>query len=144
MDGGQLRGEEGGEYCREIEKPLSKVMHVANGQKADASLANRETGYRLLLKEEFACLLDTHIGEAYGGTGQVFNWQLAKEVSARFPVMVAGGLTPTNVGQMVREVQPWGVDVSSGVETDGHKNTAKIRDFIEAVRKAEGEKIAAG
>jgi phosphoribosylanthranilate isomerase len=62
---------------------------------------------------------------------------LAKEVSARFPVLVAGGLTPANVGRLVEEVHPWGVDVSSGIESHGQKDTAKIIEFIEAVRRIE-------
>ena len=88
---------------------------------------------------ELICLLDTKVEDAYGGTGQAFNWQLAKDVSARFPVLVAGGLTPANVGRLVEEVQPWGVDVSSGIESHSQKDTAKIIDFIEAVRKIEAK-----
>ncbi len=68
-------------------------------------LSNIETGYRMLAKKEFICLLDAEVGGAYGGTGQAFDWELA-EVSARFPVMVAGGLTPTNVGQLLKAVSP--------------------------------------
>jgi len=96
-------------------------------------------GYRLYSEREFICLLDSKTKEAYGGTGETYDWQLAKEVSARFPMMVAGGLTPANVGQLVKEVRPWGVDVSTGVETNGRKDASKIRAFVEAVRKAEGD-----
>jgi len=54
-------------------------------------------------------------------------------------VIIAGGLTPANVGQVVEEIQPWGVDVSTGVETDGRKDPAKIRDFIQMVMRIDGE-----
>jgi phosphoribosylanthranilate isomerase len=77
------------------------------------------------------------VGGAYGGTGQVFNWQLAREVSVRFPVMIAGGLTASNVGQLLREVKPWGVDVSTGVESSGLKDVSKIRAFVKAVRSTQ-------
>jgi len=72
------------------------------------------------------------------GTGRrpsTGNW--LKEVTAHFPVMIAGGLAPENVSRLVEEVRPWGVDVSSGVETNGQKDAAKIIAFIKAVRKAD-------
>ena len=139
LDWVQLSGDETWQYCRQIRKPLIKVIHVSTKQKADEILANIETGCQLHPKEELICLLDSQVSDAHGGTGKVFNWQLAREVSARFPVMVAGGLTPTNVGQLVTEVRPWGVDVSTGVESHGQKDPAKIKAFIQAVRKADAD-----
>ena len=137
LDRVQLSGDETWDYCWEIEKPVLKVIHVSSQQKTDEIITDIEAGSRLLPKGDLICLLDSHIGDAYGGTGQIFNWQLANEVSAKCRVMVAGGLTPDNVGQLVRKVQPWGVDVSSGVETGEKKDPAKIRAFIETVRNAE-------
>jgi phosphoribosylanthranilate isomerase len=134
LDWVQLSGHESWAYCQEIERPIIKVIHVSPGTTVEEVLSSIETGYRMLAGKEFVCLLDTEVGGAYGGTGQTFDWELARAVSPRFPVIIAGGLTPANVEQLVREVRPWGVDVSSGVETGGQKDPAKIRVFIEAVR----------
>ena len=134
LDWVQLSGDETWQYCREIKKPVIKVIHISVGEKSRQVMSEVEEGYRLKLKHDPICLLDSKVRSDYGGTGKAFDWQLAREVSARFPVFIAGGLSPDNVGQLVREVQPWGVDVSTGVETDGQKDPAKIRDFIQAVR----------
>ncbi len=137
LDWVQLSGDESWQYCQEIKRPTIKAVHVSASGTAEEILADIETGYQLPLQKEPVCLLDSQVGDTYGGTGEAFDWQLAEEVSARFPVMVAGGLTSANVGQLVKEVQPWRVDVSSGVESNGQKDVSKIRAFIEAVRKAE-------
>ncbi|MFC1991444.1 phosphoribosylanthranilate isomerase [Chloroflexota bacterium] len=136
LDWVQLSGDENWQYCREIKRPIIKAIHIHKGQRAEDIITEIETGYQLCKKEELICLLDTHDKAVYGGTGQVFNWQLAEEVLARFPVMVAGGLTPANVGHLVEKVRPWGVDVASGVESDGQKDVSKIRDFIRVVRES--------
>jgi phosphoribosylanthranilate isomerase len=137
LDCVQLSGDESWEYCQEFKKTIIKVIHVSSGQKTDEILADIETGYQLLPEKELVCLLDSRVGGAYGGTGQVFNWQLAREVSVKFPVMIAGGLTAANVGQLVREVKPWGVDVSTGVESNSLKDASKIRAFVKVVRSTQ-------
>jgi len=137
LDWVQLSGDESWQYCREIERPVIKVIHIAADKKIEQILTEIETGYRLRLPHDLVCLLDSRVRDAYGGTGQTFDWQLAGEVSARFPVIIAGGLTPANVEQLVKEANPWGVDVSTGVEVNGQKDASKIRDFIESVRNAE-------
>jgi len=137
LDWVQLSGDETWDYCREVKKPIIKVIHVSAGRTVDEILADIEAGHQFLPEKKLLCLLDSQVRDAYGGTGQVFNWQLAKNVSARVPVMIAGGLTPSNVGQLVREARPWGIDVSTGVESKGRKDPSKIRAFVRAVRRAE-------
>ncbi|MFC2005544.1 phosphoribosylanthranilate isomerase [Chloroflexota bacterium] len=140
LDWVQLSGDETWGYCREIRKPVIKVIHISPSKTANELLSDIELGYRFSSgSEELICLLDSQVRGALGGTGQVFNWQVAAEVSARFPVMIAGGLTLANVGQLVMEVRPWGVDVSTGVEINGRKDASKIRAFVQAVRRADGD-----
>jgi phosphoribosylanthranilate isomerase len=134
LDWVQLSGDETWDYCQQIERPIIKAVHVSNARTSEEVISEISTGYRLLPRHDFVCLLDSRVGDAYGGTGQSFDWKLAREVSARFSVIIAGGLTPDNAGQLVKEVLPWGVDVSTGVETDGQKDVAKIAEFIRVVR----------
>lgn len=87
-------------------------------------------------------LVDSGDSSKLGGTGESFNWQMARTkiaVIARLgKIVVAGGLTPANVGEAMRILEPWGVDVSSGVESKpGKKDPGKVRDFIAAVRQTE-------
>ncbi|MBI3191074.1 MAG: N-(5'-phosphoribosyl)anthranilate isomerase, partial [Pedosphaera parvula] len=89
-----------------------------------------------------AWLLDAFVPDAHGGTGATFNWTIAREAKdAGYPVILAGGLFVENVAQAVHEVWPYGVDVSSGVETaPGRKDAQTIRDFIAVVRGIESER----
>jgi phosphoribosylanthranilate isomerase len=81
-------------------------------------------------------LLDAYSPQAYGGTGQTFNWDIARGAREFGPLILAGGLTPDNVRHGVDAVLPYGVDVSSGVEsTPGKKDPARVREFI---RRAKG------
>jgi len=83
-------------------------------------------------------LLDTWAPETIGGTGRTWAWSQAKAVSGRYPVVVSGGLTSDNVRGAIRELHPWAVDVCSGVEAEpGRKDHAKLRAFVEAVRRVD-------
>ncbi len=81
--------------------------------------------------------IDAHVPGSYGGAGVIANWERAADLARRLPIILAGGLTSDNVAAALAQVGPWGVDVSSGVETDGIKDNGKIRAFIAAVRAAE-------
>lgn len=134
LDWVQLSGDETWHYCQQIERPIIKTIHISNAKTPEGVVSEIAMGHQILPGQDFVCLLDSKTGDIYGGTGQAFDWQLAGEVSARFTVIIAGGLTPSNVGRLVKEVQPWGVDVSTGVETNGRKDAVKIREFISVVR----------
>lgn len=145
LDMVQLSGDESWRYCRQIERPLIKVIHIEADRIAGQVLSEMEEGYRSGLKQKPALLLDTKTKDFYGGTGRTFDWGLAEEVSKRYPVIIAGGISPQNVGSLIKQVNPWGVDVSGGVESGGEKDIKKIDAFIKAVRQAEKEvKNAAG
>jgi phosphoribosylanthranilate isomerase len=79
-------------------------------------------------------LVDGHVAGAYGGTGAQANWQSAAALAEQQPIMLAGGLDASNVATAITAVRPWAVDVSSGVETNGVKDVAKIEAFIGAAR----------
>ncbi|GAB4202696.1 MAG: phosphoribosylanthranilate isomerase [Roseiflexaceae bacterium] len=89
-------------------------------------------------------LVDSHVPGSYGGAGVLGDWNAAAQIARTRPVLLAGGLTPDNVAEAIRQVRPWAVDVSSGIETDGVKDSAKIRAFIAAVRAADREFEAQG
>ncbi len=90
-----------------------------------------------------ACLIDAAVKGAYGGTGVTADWSAAAELAKRYPLLLAGGLTPDNVAEAVRQVRPWGVDVASGVEVPlqsggkagpGAKDAGRMKAFVQAVR----------
>lgn len=80
-------------------------------------------------------LVDAYRKEQYGGTGHTADWTIATKLAQQYPILLAGGLTPDNVAEAVRQVRPWGVDVASGVEcAPGKKDAAKMRAFVERAR----------
>ncbi|MBS1257250.1 MAG: N-(5'-phosphoribosyl)anthranilate isomerase [Candidatus Scalindua arabica] len=83
-----------------------------------------------------AILLDGYSEKNMGGTGTSFDWKIVKDIRTSIPIIVAGGLTPLNVSRAIKIVKPYGVDVSSGVESSpGKKDRKLIKKFIDAVKK---------
>ena len=121
----QLHGEESPQYCAELTLPVLKGIRVRS----------REDLAMLSLYRVKAILLDAYVEGMVGGTGTTFDWALAVEAKAWGPIILAGGLTPDNVVEAIRHVQPYGVDVSSGVEVaPGVKDHAKVRAFVKSVK----------
>jgi len=132
----QLSGDESWDYCQDIKKPVIKAIHITTASTVDSVVQTIKKGYNALTPGKLTFLLDTSSKSAYGGTGLTFDPRIAKGVASKYRVLIAGGLTPENVGELIREVKPWGVDVSSGVETEGKKDIRKIKYFIQTVRDA--------
>jgi phosphoribosylanthranilate isomerase/GNAT superfamily N-acetyltransferase len=92
-----------------------------------------------------ALLVDAAVKGVYGGSGVTADWSAAAELAKKYPLLLAGGLTPENVSDAVRQVKPWGVDVASGVESrPGVKDEAKMRAFVKAVREVESSEAGPG
>ncbi len=130
----QLSGDEPDSYCRTIVRPVLRTIHVRGQMNADDVFAAAVPGVSAAIH------LDTASPAARGGTGTRFDPGLAAEVAARLPIVFAGGLTPDNVAAAVDQVQPWAVDVSSGVEIDGKKDIDKVRSFIRAAKEARNDR----
>ena len=126
----QFHGDEPPDYCLQFGLMSMKAFRIRDAASLQA-LRNYTTD---------AWLLDAYSPGRPGGTGETFNWDLALEARGwGRPVFLAGGLTPDNVAEAVRHAQPFGVDVSSGVEaTPGRKDHAKVRAFIQAAKSVEG------
>lgn len=137
LDWVQLSGDEPWESCRELARPVIQVIRLSRNNKPEQVCKDLAYGTKLLKKQKHIYLIDSNVPGRYGGTGISFDWKLAAPIAREFPVIIAGGLTPDNVGEAIKVISPWGVDVSSGVETKGVKDVEKIRKFIEAVRRAD-------
>jgi phosphoribosylanthranilate isomerase len=124
----QFHGEETPQFCSQFGTPFVKACRVKPGVDA--------LEYLRPFSRAAAWLFDSHVPE-YGGVGEAFDWSLVPATQER-PVILSGGLSRENVAEAVRRVRPWGVDVSSGVESaKGIKDAAKIAAFIAEVRNAD-------
>lgn len=124
----QFHGEEAAAYCEEFGKPYVKAARVKPGLDL--------VEYARAFPSAQALLLDAYV-EGYGGAGQTFDWSLIPK-DLPLPMILSGGLHQGNVTEAVRQLRPWAVDVSSGVEAaKGIKDAAKIAAFVAAVKNAD-------
>ena len=144
LDAVQLCGSEGVEYASQLGVPVYKVISI------DAETPISAQMPRIMVLQQRHALaghrmvLDAQAPGEYGGTGRRFDWDLAADFAGAFEMSLAGGLSPENVQEAVERVRPWGVDVSSGVETDGEKDPARVRAFVEAVRAVDARRKKGG
>jgi phosphoribosylanthranilate isomerase len=126
----QLSGDEEPTSVGALEAPYIKVIHLRKGETADEALRGMEAW-----KNATAFLLDSWSPQG-GGSGMTADWEIAADIVRRAPgpVFLAGGLHPENVDAAIRQTSPWGVDVSSGIEQGGWKDSARMKAFAAAVR----------
>ncbi len=139
LDFAQLHGDEPAEILSALPRLAFKAIRPADEDAARSEVAALECAF-LADADAPSLLLDAYNPKSYGGAGDIASLGIARAVKAAAPrLMLAGGLNPANVAQRVRTIQPWGVDVASGVEDGepGIKDEAKVRAFIEAVRSAD-------
>ena len=130
LDRVQLHGNESPTFCKKIRRRVIKAIRVK-----DIQSLKKLSDYPVS-----SFLLDTFSEDQYGGTGKVFDWNLAYPAKRYGPIILAGGLTPNNVRQAIQRIQPYGVDVCSGVESQpGIKDHKKMQIFLKNV-KAERKK----
>jgi len=136
LDLAQLHGDEPPEFVQQFANRAYKALRPQSLKEAE-QLVNRYNQSTLVNRESQIpqFLLDAYHPNLYGGTGQVTDWSMAAHIARDYPIMLAGSLTPANVIEAIKQVQPWGVDVSSGVEANkGKKAHEKVRAFVIAVK----------
>ena len=125
----QIHGDESAGYCESLGRPVIRGMRLRD---RNTLVAMAEYTGRARIR---GFVLDAFSDTAYGGTGKTADWTLAAEAAQSFSCLLAGGLTPENVQEAIQKVQPYGVDVSSGVEAmPGKKDPVKVKAFIQAVQ----------
>ena len=134
LDMVQLCGQESGDYMRRVDAPVIKMVKVRDEDGLDAAAARTLRAADAIAADGHRVQLDKYKAGAKGGTGHAFDWRVAARVAACHDIVLAGGLDPDNVRRAIDLVSPWCVDVSSGVETGGVKDPARIEAFAAAVK----------
>lgn len=128
----QLHGNESPEYCKLVDKPVVKVIHISEGD-VPADLDSRINQYADCV--DFL-MFDTKIEGKWGGTGQSFDWSLVDDITQGIPFFLSGGLRAENIRAACKTVHPYAVDLSSGLEAEpGSKDYDKIEAFMDEMRE---------
>ena len=131
----QLCGDETPDFWRRVDAEVIRQIKVRDAGPKQSVIREVERLLEEVSSGGHTAMLDKHEEGSLGGTGRTFDWQIARELSRKHDFLLAGGLSPDNVEAAIDTVTPWGVDVSSGVETDGVKDSAKIIDFAHRVKR---------
>ena len=143
LDKVQLCGDEDMEYCRQIDYPILKTLHVPEmfsktTSQQEEILSQLDHDLSNLEQSGYLPLLDKFSETQPGGLGETFDWGIAQQLSSKGKrFLLAGGLNQTNVRNAINVVRPYGVDVSSGVETAGLKDPKKIQSFLSETKESE-------
>ncbi len=132
----QLSGDEPPAIAAHLHLPVLKSLRLTGDETEAAWLALADRQLRPDVAFRVLPLVDAHVAGSYGGSGQQADWSVAADLARRQPLLLAGGLHAANVAAAIAQVQPCGVDVSSGVETGGVKDSGRIADFVAAARQA--------
>ena len=128
LNGLQFHGKESPEYCQNFFHPVFKAIHVKDLE----SLMDMEK------YDDVSILLDTYSPAQAGGTGTPFPWEIALIAKEKRDFILSGGLSPSNVREVIKKVKPWGVDVCSGIEAaPGKKDLSRMITFVKEVKKAD-------
>jgi len=129
----QLSGDEAPEILASIDVPAIKALRFPSGLPVEDALRQVSVWLDGPRPVDHV-IVEGHADGSYGGTGTRADWAFVAEVAKRYPIILAGGLDPENVGDAISAVRPFGVDVSSGIETNGVKDHGKIRRFFASAR----------
>ena len=136
LDMVQLCGDETPEYWERMDRPIIRQIKVVDSGCRERDVEQVMARVAEVVERGHVAQLDSHQPGALGGTGHTFDWSIAREVAKHHDFLLAGGLDPDNVREAIEKVGPWGVDVSSGVETGGVKDVEKIAAFAAQARAA--------
>ena len=135
LDMVQLSGDEPLEILDELDMPVIKALRFPEGTSIDEATRKVDSWLNHRNAAELV-IIDGYKSGEFGGSGTKADWRLLHEIAVRYPIVLAGGLDPDNVAMAIHQVNPKGVDTSSGTETNGVKDPEKLAAFVKSARDA--------